>query len=369
MTEVSAARAKVDLHQPAPLRLLETTLRDGSYAIDFQFTASDTAIICRELESAGLDVIEIGHGVGLGASELGKEPAVETDEAYMRAAAETLRTATWGMFCIPGIAKLEHVDLAAEYGMDFIRIGTNVTEAHEGEPFIRRAREHGMYVAANFMKSYAMPPHELAEKARLAESFGAQIVYVVDSAGGMLPADVDEYFARIRDATDVPLGFHGHENLGLSVANALRAVELGAAIVDTSLQGIGRSAGNTPTEIFLLVLERVGRGQGIDPLRVMDIGEAYVKPLLHRNGHDSVDMVTGYAQFHTSYMGLIREFSGKYHVDPRRLIIALCERDKVNAPRALVEEVAHGLAEEGPEVFTARFRLERYHGSEQDPRA
>lgn len=367
MTEARPAKPKIDLRDGTPLRILETTLRDGSYAIDFQFTARDTAIICGELEAAGFDLIEIGHGVGLGASELGKEPALESDESYMRAAAETLRRASWGMFCIPGVARLDHLDLAAEYGMDFVRVGTNVAEADQGAPFVARAKEHGMLVAANFMKSYALPPRELAEKAKLAESFGADIVYVVDSSGGMLESDVDEYFAAVRDATSVPLGFHGHDNLGLSVANALRAVELGATVVDTSLQGLGRSAGNTPTEIFLLVLERLGQGVGIDPLQVMDVGETYVKPLLQRNGYDSVDMVTGYAQFHTSYMGVIREFSGKYHVDPRRLIIALCEHDKVNAPRELVEGLARELAEAEPEVFTARFRLDRYHGAEQDP--
>jgi 4-hydroxy-2-oxovalerate aldolase len=367
VTEAPAAKRKLDLLDGTPLRLLETTLRDGSYAIDFQFTASDTSIICHELEEAGFEMIELGHGVGLGATELGKEPAIETDEGYMRAAAETLKRSSWGMFCIPGIANLGHLDLAAEYGMDFVRIGTDAKDAHAAEPFVERAKSHGMLVAANFLKSYALPPNELAQKAKLAESFGVDIVYVVDSAGGMMTAEIDDYFAAIRNVSAIPIGFHGHDNLGLSVANALRAVELDALIVDTSLQGLGRSAGNTPTEVFLMVLERHGQGLGIDPLLVMDIGEKYVKPLVDRVGYDSVDVVTGYAQFHTSYMALIREFSGKYRIDPRRLIITLCEHDKVNAPRDLVERLAKQLAEEEPDVFTARFRLDRYHGSEQDP--
>jgi 4-hydroxy-2-oxovalerate aldolase len=347
------------------LQILETTLRDGSYLINFQFTANDTALICEELEAAGFEMIEIGHGIGLGASEAGKAVAAETDRAYMEAAAGTLKRAKWGMFCIPGIAKLKHIEMAAEYGMKFIRIGTNVADVADSEPFIECAKRHGMYVSANFMKSYVAPPRDFAEKVQLSQKFGADIVYIVDSAGGMLPSQMEEYFHAVRDICDIPLGFHGHNNLGLAVANSLKAVELGASIIDTSLQGMGRSAGNTPTEIFLMVLKRQGISIGINPLDVMNIGEKYIRPLLERCGYDSVDIVSGYAQFHSSYMSIIREYSAKYRLDPRRLIIAVCEEDKANAPRELVERVATRLSQESDEVFTARFRMDRYHGMEQ----
>lgn len=346
-------------------RLLETTLRDGSYVLNFQFTASDTSVIASKLEKAGFDLIEIGHGVGLGASDAGMGRAAETDEAYMKAAADTLTKADWGMFCIPGVASLEHVDMAAEYGMDFIRIGTNVTEVEDSKPFIERAKKHGMFVCANFMKSYALEPRDYAQKAKLSQEYGAEIVYIVDSAGGMLTGEMEAYFKAVQDTCDIAIGFHGHDNLGLSVANAVRAVELGAHIVDTSLQGLGRSAGNTPTELFIVVMERMGIKMGYNPLEVMDIGEKYVAPLIKRIGHNSIDIVTGYAQFHSSYMGVIREFSSKYKVDPRKLIIALCEKDKIDAPRDLVESIAQQLSSEGDEVFTARFQLDRYFGTEQ----
>jgi 4-hydroxy-2-oxovalerate aldolase len=283
----------------------------------------------------------------------------------MIAAAETLKKAKWGMFCIPGIAKLEDVDEAARHGMGFIRIGTNVTEAQLAEPFIARAKHHGMFVAANFMKSYAMEPAQFAKTAKLAQSYGVDAVYIVDSAGGMLTEELEQYIRTVQDTCNVPLGFHGHNNLELAVANSLRAVELGVAIIDTSLQGMGRGAGNTPTEIFLVALERKGVRMGINPLAVMDIGERYIKPFIQRTGYDSIDVITGYARFHSSYMGIIREYSSKYRVDPRKLIIALCEQDKVNAPRELVEGIARRLSNEADEVFTARFHLERYHGAEQ----
>ena len=348
------------------MKILDTTLRDGSYAINFQFTANDTAIIAKELEGAGFEFIEIGHGVGMGASEAGQGVAAETDETYMKAAADVLTTAKFGMFCIPGISKLEHIDLAAEHGMGFIRIGTNVEDVADAEPFIAKARSYGMFTSANFMKAYVMEPAKFAEKVKMAEAFGAELLCLADSAGSMFPDDLDRYFGAVRDVCDIPLGFHGHNNFEMAVANSLRAYELGAAIIDSSLQGLGRGAGNTPTEIFLLVLESRGIHMGINPLEVMDVGEKYIKPFVERRGYESIDIVSGYAQFHSSFMGVIREFSGQYRIDPRRLIIAVCEEDKVNAPRELVERIAKKISQESEEVFTARFRLDRYYGSEQE---
>lgn len=346
-------------------RILDTTLRDGSYVINFQFTARDTAIIARELETCGFELIEIGHGVGLGASEAGYGQAAESDASYLEAAAGAIKDAQWGMFCIPGIAKLEHVDLAASFGMKFIRVGTDVADVVDSAPFIERAKKHGMYVCSNYMKSYVVDPAEFARKAKLSGEYGADVVYVVDSAGGMLTRDMEAYFRAVRDTCSVGVGFHGHDNLGLGVANAIRAVELGADIIDASLQGMGRSAGNTPTELFIVVMDRLGIPLGFDPLRVMDIGEKFIQPLIQRQGLNSLDIVAGYAQFHSSYMGVIREFSSKFGVDPRKLIIALCEHDRVNAPRNLVERLARELSTESDQAFSARFHLERYHGAEQ----
>jgi 4-hydroxy-2-oxovalerate aldolase len=283
----------------------------------------------------------------------------------MRTAAETLKTAKWGMFCIPGIGTLEDIDMAAGYGMKFIRIGTNVEEMEQSEPYIQRAKKHGMFVSANFMKSYTMDPRQFAEKAKLTQRFGSDILCIVDSAGGMLTREMEQYFLAVHDSCDISTGFHGHNNLELAIANSLRAIEIGATVVDASLQGIGRSAGNAPTEILLVALDRMGVRLGINPLDVMEIGEKYIRPLLQNIGYDSVDIVSGYAQFHSSYMGIIREYSSKYRIDPRRLIISLCEEDKVNVPRSRVEEIALKLSKESDEVFTARFRLDRYHGAEQ----
>lgn len=348
------------------LRILETTLRDGSYAINFQFTANDTRVIASALENVGFELIEIGHGIGLNASNCGKGEASETDEAYLKAASETLKKAKFGMFCIPGIARLEDIDMAADYGMGFIRIGTNVTEVEESLKYIERAKKYGMFISANFMKSYAMEPKEFAKRAKLTQKYGSDVLCVVDSAGGMLASEMEDYFKTVRDVCDIPLAYHGHDNLGLAIANSLRAVELGASIVDSSLQGLGRSAGNASTEILVAVLNRMGVELRIDPLKVMDIGEKYIYPLLTKCGFRSIDIVSGFAQFHSSYMGVIHKYSDKYQIDPRKLIIEVCKFDKVNATDELVEKIARELMEKAGDMYLAKFRFDEYYGREQE---
>jgi 4-hydroxy 2-oxovalerate aldolase len=346
-------------------KILECTLRDGSYAIDFQFTKSDTSNIAESLESVGFDMIELGHGMGLGSSEKGRGIAAETDEIYLKTAAETITKASWGMFCIPGIAELIHIDMAAEYGMNFIRIGTNIESYKQSQPFIEKAKGYGMFVCSNFMKSYTSSPENFAQYALEAHKYGSDLVYIVDSAGGMFPEDIERYVTAVREKSDtLRLGFHGHHNLGMGVANSLKAIELGVEIIDTSLQGFGRSAGNTPTEQLICALIRKGIDINIDPLKVMDIAEKYIQPLITARGLSSLDIVAGLALFHSSYMPIIKKYATQYRVDPRRLIIAICEYDKVNAPEELVEKEAKYLQELG---ISGNWKAlyKQYYGGEQ----
>lgn len=347
-------------------KILDTTLRDGSYTINFQFSVADTAYLVERLEQAGFELIEIGHGVGLNASNKGHGKALHSDEEYMQAAAKVIRQAKWGMFCIPGIARLEDVDLAAQYNMGFIRVGANVTEIPSMQPFIERARKHGMYVCANFMKSYALTPKQFAEKAKLAQDYGAEVVYVVDSAGGMFPRDVKAYFAAIRELTDVPLGFHGHDNLSLAAANSLEAIELGYDIVDTSLQGMGRSAGNTVAETLVAALIKQGYDMPIDLLGILDLGHSYIAPFLTNQGREPLDTISGFADFHSSYMSIIHRVSAKYGVHPAILICEATKIDKANMNEAALEARAHELQGTAAPANT-HYNFARYIGNEQQP--
>ncbi len=323
------------------IQILECTLRDGSYAIDYQFTAEDTAIIAAGLEQAGFSLIEIGHGLGLNASSPAIGVAASTDEEYLAAAAGALKKAKFGMFFIPGIARMEDIDLAAKHGMGFVRIGTNVNEVEQAESYIKHAKDLGMMVFSNLMKSYALPIDDVVKKAATVAKYGAEVVVIVDSAGGMMPNEVFNYVARIKKEVDIKVGFHGHNNLLLAVANSIEAVKAGAEIVDSSLQGMGRSAGNAQTEVLAVIMERLGYSTGIDVYKTMDMGEKIVKPIMGGGkGIDAISAILGYAQFHSSYLKIVNNMAQKYNVDPRQLVIKVSEVDRLKVTEELAEKIA-----------------------------
>lgn len=349
--------------RPAP-KILDCTLRDGSYAINFQFSQSETARIAGRLDALGFPLIEVGHGIGLGASEKGLGVAAASDVEYMRAAGSAVKTGVWGMFCIPGVATLDHLSLAADNGMGFVRIGCEVENADQAVPFIEKARSLGMNAYSNLMKSYAVAPDYFAEKALTCWDAGAECIYVVDSAGGMLPGEISELVGGLRRRIPgIRLGFHGHHNLGMGVANALLCADLGFELLDSSLQGFGRSAGNTPTEQLVAVLLRAGYDMGMDPVDVMQASEDLVRPLVRNRGISSLDVTAGLALFHSSYMGRVLGVARSHRIDPRRLILAVCEFDKASAPLELVERCAAMISDRTPEG-SGRF-FDEYYGEEQ----
>jgi 4-hydroxy 2-oxovalerate aldolase len=345
--------------KPCPA-ILDCTLRDGSYVIDFGFTRNDTETFVRRLAECGFPYVEIGHGIGLGASAKGMGVAAASDAEYMASAAWCREKIKWGMFCIPGIASIEDVDLAASFKIDFLRIGCEVAAVETAKPFIERARHHGIYVFSNLMKSYAAPVEEFAKQAAKCVEYGAQCVYIVDSAGGMRPRDVRAYVHALCQASDVDIGFHGHNNLGRGIENAMMCADMGIKIIDTSLQGLGRSGGNVPTEQFIANLIREDYDVPYDPVAVMQAGDdlvrQYVQPI------SSLDVTAGLAQFHSSYMPRILSVAKEKRVDPRRLILAVCARDKLNAPLSLIEECAAEL--EGAQPPSALV-TKAYYGEEQ----
>jgi 4-hydroxy-2-oxovalerate aldolase len=346
--------------------ILDVTLRDGSYLIDFQFTAQDTAVIASALESVGFSWIEVGHGVGLNASASGKGAAAATDEQYLESASEALASARWGMFFIPGIGRVDDLRLAARYKMSFVRIGTNVTEYEQAEPFVKRAKDLGMLVSYNGMKSYAVSPQQWGRCAAQVHQWGADIVCLVDSAGSMYPEDVSSYLKSAQLECSAPLGFHGHNNLSLAMANTLRAIDEGAVLVDTSLQGMGRSAGNAITEVLVAILKKRGLLPGIDMKSVMDIGAGLIRPLLGRPGIDPMAVTGGFASFHSSFTPKVVRYAEKHSIDVRDLIVRLCEEDLISAPDDLLERLAGELARaKRPHVLSIpAFRIGEQKSSE-----
>lgn len=327
------------------MEILDTTLRDGSYVIDFKFTSSQTYEIAKELDDAGFPFIEVGHGLGLGATRRPGMIGGATDEEWLLSASEAVVKGKWGMFFIPGIGDFRDIDLACRYNMDFIRIGANVDSYEKAEPFVRYAKEKGLFVCANFMKTYALPYETVGRTAALASSYGADLNCIVDSAGAMLPRDVEGYVNSIRNETDGLIGFHGHNNLGMANANSIRAFELGVDVIDTSLRGMARSAGNTVTEIFLLTMKRLGIDLGFDVFQIMDIAEKHIDKLTQGYRQvDSESILSGFAKFHSSFAPVIHRISKEYSIDPRKLIVELCKVDCINAEQQVVEQIAKDIA-------------------------
>jgi 4-hydroxy 2-oxovalerate aldolase len=326
------------------LNVMDVTLRDGSYLIDFQFTFEDTAFICKALESIGVEWIEVGHGVGLGASNKGFGVAAASDEEYMEAASNNIKNAKWGKFFIPNVGSLADIDLAAKYNMSFIRIGSNIDDIEQNRVYIERAKEKGMIVTYNAMKSYAVSPTQFAKSAKQMSDWGVDIMYLVDSAGGLLPNDVEDYFKATQQETDIAIGFHGHDNLCLAMANTLKAIECGATIVDSSLQGMGRSAGNAITEVLFAILKQKSLFPNVNLKEIMDLGDRVINPLIKNKTLDSMAITSGYARFHSSFTSKVKKYATKYNIDTRDLIVKLCQEDLINAPEDLLEKFGQELA-------------------------
>jgi len=319
--------------------LLDCTLRDGSYENNFGFTKKDTFEICKSLEKAGVKYIEVGHGLGLGASKNTKFKAVTNDRNYLEAAKKAVRSAKWGVFCIPGIAKLDDLKMASDYGMKFVRIGTNVEDYKKAEPFVKLAKKLNLFVCSNYMKTYLVSPKKFTRYVKFSKNIGSDLVYIVDSAGGMFPEELDSYFNQIKsEKIKIKLGFHGHNNLCMAVSNSLKAIELGFELVDCSLQGFGRSAGNASSEQLICSLIRKNKDIGINPIKIMNISEKYIYKLIKKKGYRPIDIISGLTLFHSSYMPIIIKMSKKYKIDPRELIIAMTNIDRSQVDNNIAEK-------------------------------
>ncbi len=326
--------------------LMDTTLRDGSYAVDFQFSADDTGSLVAALDTAGIRYIEVGHGLGLGAYRKQGGMQGATDEAYLDAARTAVQDAKFGAFFVSGIGTRDDLVKAASLGADFIRIGSELKDLPAAAVAIEKAKSLGLMVFCNLMKSYAVPAAEFSSYARTAERLGADAVYVVDSAGAMLPEEVGEYVQRATDACTIPVGFHGHDNLSLAVANSLVAFAAGATFVDGTLMGIGRSEGNAVLEILAAVLQKQGMLRGVDINALLDASEEHISSLMHGPRHTALGIAAGRAQFHSSHLGSVLAAARTHDIDPRDLMLRLAKYDVVQPSQELIECVARDLARE-----------------------
>ncbi len=326
------------------IQILECTLRDGSYAVDFKFTENDTAVLAGVLGKLGFRWIEVGHGVGLGAARAGKGATLSSDERYIEVAKRAAPDAQIGCFFIPGIGTADELKSARDAGLDFVRIGYNATEIEEAYPYLTHARKVGLKPFLNFMKTYAIPADAFAQKAKEGAAAGADAIYCVDSAGCMFPEDVRRYISAARARCDCSLGFHGHSNLQFAVANSVEAVRCGATFIDTTLYGLGRSAGNVPTEIAVAVFKNLGLETGIDLFEVMDAAEEFIGPLMSQvQLYDMMSVAMGCSQFHSAFLPKVAAAARNYGVELRRLVVAMGKLDPVDLDESTLNRVARSL--------------------------
>lgn len=325
------------------MRILDTTIRDGSYAVDFKFSCKDVKDIVGKSQRIGIEYIEIGHGQGLNASSAEHGVSLQSDEEYMDAAREVADRSKLGFFCIPQIARLEDINTAHEHKMDFIRIGVTVDDYDKAKPYIEQCLTKGMEVFVNFMKTYSASPARFAQAAKDAAQRGVGTVYIVDSAGSMSAEDINEYITAVRDCSDVGIGFHGHNNLGLAVDNTLYCVKKGIEFVDCSFQGLGRSLGNAPLEQVVMVMERRGYSTGFDIPRVLEYGYSGLRNIVRERLVNPLDYMCGYAGFHSSFLKDIYRCCSEKEVDPLRLIMAYSKENKMTMDYNRLCEVADSL--------------------------
>ncbi|KAA0966274.1 4-hydroxy-2-oxovalerate aldolase [Sporosarcina sp. ANT_H38] len=323
------------------IQLTEVCLRDGSHVVAHQFTEQQVRKVSRALDDAGMHYIEVSHGDGLGGSTLQYGKSLVDEMTLIEAAVDECKNSKIAVLLIPGIGTVNELKQARELGASLVRVATHATEANVSAQHLSKARELGMEALGFLMMAHSVSVEKLVEQAKLMESYGAEAVYVTDSAGALLPHEVRERIKALRTSLDIEVGFHAHNNLSLAVANTLVAIEEGATRIDGSVRCLGAGAGNTQTEVLLAVLERLGIDVGIDLYKMMDLAEEIVAPLIP--GSQEIgkgSLVLGYAGVYSSFLLHAERAGARFGIDPRDILMELGKMKVVGGQEDMILDVA-----------------------------
>jgi 4-hydroxy 2-oxovalerate aldolase len=329
------------------VRITDTTLRDGSHAVAHQFTVEQVRAVARALDRAGVPVIEVTHGDGLGGASFNYGFSLEDELELVAAAAGEVENAKIACLLLPGVGTVEHMRAAADAGARVVRIATHCTEADISIQHFGLARELGLESVGFLMLSHMTPPDRLAEQGRIMVDAGCQCVYVVDSAGALILDDAADRVAALLDAIGdrADVGYHGHNNLALGVANSILAWRVGARQIDGSTRALGAGAGNSPTEVLVAVFERLRVRTGIDLPTILEAAEEVVRPIMTREPvMDRDAIMLGYTGSYSSFLLHAKRASERYGVPAHEILAEVGRRRYVGGQEDMLIDVAIELA-------------------------
>ena len=333
--------------QGKKVRLHDMTLRDGMHPKRHLMTLAQMKTIAAGLDAAGMPLIEVTHGDGLGGSSVNYGFPAHTDEEYLGAVIPLMKQAKVSALLLPGIGTVDHLKMAHSLGVHTIRVATHCTEADVSEQHIGMARQLGMDTVGFLMMAHMNSAEGLVKQAKLMESYGANCIYITDSAGHMLPHNVSEKLGAVRQALkpETELGFHGHHNQAMGVANSLAAIEAGCSRIDAAAAGLGAGAGNTPMEVLVAVCDLMGIDTGVDVFKIQDVAEDLVLPIMDFPIRIDRDALTlGYAGVYGSFLLFAKRASEKYGVPAREILVEMGRRGMVGGQEDMIEDTALTMA-------------------------